>query len=102
VGTAMNAPFSSRLFVMADSGSVRTATTIHRDGCFVLSAANPQATLSSYAPGYMRVLTQVGAGYFYVHLHVSPVNSAKPSSLTLTRISPWDFIRRAVECISSP
>lgn len=102
VGTAINAPFSSTLFVIADSGNVRTAATIHRDGCFVLLAAKPQATLSSYAPGYMNALTQVEAGYFYVRLHVSPANSGKPSSLTLTRISPWGFIRRAVECKSSP
>lgn len=102
VGTAINAPFSSTLFVIADSGNVGAVATIHRDGCFVLAAANPQATLSLYAPDYMRVLTQVGTGYFYVRLHVSPVKSGKPSSLTLTRISPWDFIRRAVECTSSP
>jgi hypothetical protein len=102
VGTAINAPLPSELFVTTDSTGVETATTVHRNGCFVLVAAKPQASFSSYAPGYMRVLTNVEPGYFSVQLKVSPVDSGKPGSVTLTRISAWDFIRRTVECTSSP
>lgn len=103
VGMAVNAPLPSTLFVIADSGDVGNATAIHRNGCFVLSAAKPHATLSSYAPGdnNVGVLTTVEGGYFYVRLNVSPVKSGKPSSVTLTHITVWEFIRRTVECISS-
>jgi hypothetical protein len=102
VGAAINTPLPATLFVTADSGDVRTVAAVHRNGCFVLAAAKPQATVSLYAPGYTPVLTKVGDGYFYVRLQVSPADSGKPSSLTLTPISAWNFIRRTVECTSSP
>lgn len=102
VGTVNNAPSRSGLFVMTESGGVETATAIHRNGCFVLSATKPQATLSTYAPGYTRALTNVNGGYFYARLRLSSVESGKPSSVTLTQISVWDFIRRTVKCTSSP
>jgi hypothetical protein len=101
VGTATNTLLPSTLFVTADSGGIRTVAVIHRNGCFVLSAAKPQATIGLHTRGYTPVLTRVGGGYFYVRLKVSPANYGKPS-LTLAPISAWNFIRRAVECTSSP
>lgn len=46
VGAAINTPLPATLFVIADSGDVRAVAAVHRNGCFVLSAAKPQATLS--------------------------------------------------------
>ena len=102
VGAAINTPRPATLFVTADSGDVRTMAAVHRNGCFVLSATKPQATVGLYAPGYTHVLTKVRGGYFYVRLQIPPANSGKPSSLTLTPISAWNFIRGAVACTSSP
>jgi hypothetical protein len=101
VGMVVNTPLPSTLFVTATSGDVRTAAAAHRNGCFVLSAPKPQATVSSYAPGYTPVVAKVEGGYFYVRLKASPVTSGNTGSLAVTPISAWTFIRRTVECTSS-
>lgn len=36
---------------------------MRRNGCFVVSSAQPKATFSSYAPGFINVSAQVGSGY---------------------------------------
>jgi hypothetical protein len=101
VGMATHAPPPSKLFMIADSGGVAIATAAHHNGCFVLAAAKTPATLSSDAPGFMRVLAQVDGGYSYVRLSLSPAASGKPSTVSVTRISVWDFIGRTVQCRSS-